>query len=352
MCAPSPPPAPDYAGAAQAQGEANLTAAKQANPNVIGPTGSQTYYTGATNPANYQTQLQRTIQDTQQSIPQWQGGDQSWRDQFNTGPNGSERAAQWYDTTVKSKQAQLADAQRKLDDFKKTGLVPGDPSRPTVIQKLSPEQQALYDQQVKTQGLLGGLGEQGARALQGIVGTPVDFSGAPQTGNYDDTRQNVIDAYMGRANEDYTKRSDQANSDLVAAGIRPGTKAYADNQQMIERAKNDAYQQAEIQGGNAASQAYNMDAARRQQAISELLAQRQTPLNEISALMSGSQVQNPFAMPTAQGQVPQAAPIFAAQNAAGQYGTDVYNQQAAQAGNLQSGLFGLGGAGLQAYGMR
>jgi hypothetical protein len=184
------------------------------------------------------------------------------------------------------------------------------------------------------------------------VGTPIDFSGAPQTGSYEDTRKKVIDAYMGRANEDYAKQSDSAQSNLIAAGIRPGTKAYADNQQMIERSKNDAYNQAEIQGGNAASQAYNMDAARRQQAISEQLAQRQTPLNEISALLSGSQVSNPFAMPTAQGQVPQAAPLFAATNAAGQYGTDVYNVQAAQQGNLMSGLFGLGGAGITAYGLK
>ena len=43
---PSPPPAPDYTGAAQAQGAANVEAARlsarMANPNIIGPYGSQT----------------------------------------------------------------------------------------------------------------------------------------------------------------------------------------------------------------------------------------------------------------------------------------------------------------------
>ena len=43
---PSPPPAPDYQGAAVAQGAANVEAArasaKLSNPNIIGPTGSQT----------------------------------------------------------------------------------------------------------------------------------------------------------------------------------------------------------------------------------------------------------------------------------------------------------------------
>lgn len=226
----------------------------------------------------------------------------------------------------------------------------GDPNTPTITQTFSPEQQALYEQSTRTKRLLGGLGEQGATALQGVVGQQVDFSGAPQTGSYDTTRQRVIDAYMSRANEDYGKATDQTNSDLIAAGIRPGTKAYADRQQMNERARNDAYQQAEIQGGNAASQAYGVDEARRRQAITEQLAQRQTPLNEVTALLSGSQVSNPFTMPgyasTAQ---PQAAPIFGATTAAGNYTSDLYNAQAAQQGNLMQGLFGLGSSAITRF---
>lgn len=46
MCAPSPPPPPDYAGAAVAQGAANKDAAiassQLSNPNIVGPTGRQT----------------------------------------------------------------------------------------------------------------------------------------------------------------------------------------------------------------------------------------------------------------------------------------------------------------------
>ena len=46
MCAPSPPPAPDYAGQAKEQGVANIQAAKVQgkinNPNVVSPYGTQT----------------------------------------------------------------------------------------------------------------------------------------------------------------------------------------------------------------------------------------------------------------------------------------------------------------------
>ena len=276
MCAPSPPPAPDYGAAAREQGAANLETARAQgrinNPNINNPYGTQT--------------------------TTWEG-----------------------DT-------------------------------PTLTQTFSPEQQALYNQSTATQQQLGQVAGQGAQALQGVVGTGVDFSGAPQTGSYDATRKSVIDAMMGRANEDYTKRTDMDRSNLIAAGIRPGSKAYADNQQMIERARNDARQQAEIAGGNAASQAYGVDEARRKQAITEQLAQRQTPLNEITALLSGSQVSNPFTMPGyAQNTQVGQTPVFGAAQAQGDWTSDLYNAQAGAAGNQQSGLFGLGGSGIMAGAM-
>jgi hypothetical protein len=305
MCSSNPPPAPDYAGAATAQGAANKDAAIAAsnlnNPNVVGPYGSQTYTEGAN---------------------------------------------------------------------------PGD--RPTVTQTLSPAQQAILDKSNEVKGLLGGLGVQGATSLQGTIGKPIDFSGAPQakaldfsglpqTQDYNSTRNNVINAMMSRTNEDYAKQKDQTNSDLIASGIRPGTKAYADQMQMIERSRNDARNQAEISGGNAAAQAYGVDANRRQQgvseltnqfssdtqrrkdAISEMLSQRGVPLNEITALMSGSQVSNPFANPGYSAANIAPAPIFGATDAAGNYNADIYNAKAGQKAGLQSGLFGLGGAAINAF---
>lgn len=273
--APSPPPPPDYAGAATAQGAANketaIASSRLNNPNVVNPYGTQSWTEG-TNP----------------------------------------------------------------DD------------RPTLTQTLSPEQQALYQKGMESKGLLADLGVQGSTALKGVVGTGVDFSGAPAGAQGSEAiRQRVIDAAMSRANEDYGKQTDQMNSDLIARGIRPGTKAYADSQQMIERSRNDARNQAEVAGGNAASQAYSMDAQRRKDAIAEILAQRQTPLNEINALMSGSQVSNPFAVPgAAQNTNIAPPPIFGAAQAQGQANQNAYNAQAAGGQGMMSGLFQLGAAGI------
>ena len=274
---PSPPPAPDYAGAAVAQGAANKESAIASNllnnPNVNNPYGTQTFV----------------------------GGE--------------------------------------------------DGTRPTMTQTFSPEQQGLYDKSVQSKGLLADLGIQGAGALQGVVGKNLDLSGASAApGGAEATRQRVIDAMMGRANEDYGKQTDQLNSDLIARGIRPGTKAYSDAQQMVERSRNDARNQAEVAGGNAASQAYTMDAQRRKDSIAEILAQRQTPLNEINALLSGSQVSNPFAVPgAAQNTNIAPAPIFGAAQAQDQHNTGVYNAQQASGNSFTNGLFGLGAAGIKAF---
>src|SRR3990167_6239765 len=104
---PSPPPAPDYAGAATAQGAANretaVATAKLGNPNVISPYGSQTVSYGGT---------------------------------------GAEE-----------------------------GLIP------TVTQTLSPDSQAIFDQQQQVRRALAGLSQQGITTAQGTMGTPFNFTG-------------------------------------------------------------------------------------------------------------------------------------------------------------------------------
>jgi hypothetical protein len=277
MCSPSPPPAPDYTGAAVAQGIANQEAATASsrlnNPNVVNPYGTQTWTEGA------------TAQD-----------------------------------------------------------------RPTMTQTFSPQQQALYDQSMQTKGLLGGLGTQGATALQGVIGNNLDLSGAPAApGSADQTRQGAYDAIMSRVNEDTTGQRDQRNSELIAAGIRPGTKAYDDAQNLIGRQYNDARQQAILASGQEGQRDFNMDTQRRKDAVAELLLGRQTPLNEINALMSGSQVSNPFAVPgAAQNSNVAPAPLFGGAQAQGTADMNQYNAEAARSNAMMSGLFSLGGAAIGA----
>lgn len=216
--------------------------------------------------------------------------------------------------------------------------------RPTMVQEFSPEQQALYNQSVQTKGLMGDLGIQGANALGDVIGQNLDLSSLPAApGDASATRDSVYNAMMSRVNEDIGRSIDQKNSDLIAAGISPGTQAYDNAMAQIERGRTDARNQALLSSGSEAQRDYQMDSDRRRTALSEMLAGRQTPLNEINALLSGSQVSNPFAVPNAAQNTQVApAPQFAATQAQYQGNLNQYNAQQAGMGNMMSGLFGLG----------
>lgn len=210
---------------------------------------------------------------------------------------------------------------------------------PTVTQTYSPEQQKIFD--INQQGQLGlaEVGRDSVNRIGGILGQDVNFN--RDLGTQSQGRQEVIDAMMSRVNQDIGRRTDNTESTLIARGIPRGSEAWNREMDTIERGRNDALQQAIVGADSRA-----MDD--RRQAITEMMAQRQTPLNEISALRSGSQVA-PLQFQNFSGQNVGAAPVFNAANASSQYGTDVYNAQAAQAGNTMGGLFKLGAAAIPLF---
>lgn len=274
MSKPKPPPAPDYAGAATAQGVANKEAAiatsQLSNPNIISPEGTRTV---------------------------------SYANDPNT----------------------------------------GNPI-PTITNQYSPELQKNFEYQTQLQGLMSQLGITGAEKAQGVLGEKLDFSGAPSLpGNAEDTRSKVIDAMMSRVNTDLDRRTDTTRSNLIASGIRPGTEAYSREMDGIDRSRNDARNQAILSAGTEAQRDYGQDMGRRQQTITELLAQRQTPLQEINALRSGSQI-NPLQFQNFSGANVAPAPVYGATQAAGDYGTDVYNTKVGSKNAQMEGLFKLGAA--------
>lgn len=319
----SPPPAPDYAGMAKEQGQANLDAAiatgKLNNPQVISPYGTQTVqYGGGVNQAQYDKDLAA-----------WQ--------------SLQDRA--WSEGNIAQRKAAQKTPKPELKDY-----TLGDPAIPTVTQRFSPEQQALYNMEVGNKLSLGDLAATGIGNAQGVLGTAVDYSGAPaMPTDVNALRTQATNAMMQRPLEDYARNKEQLNSNLIAAGLRPGSKAYDDRMNLLNRQLTDAQMQAQVTGGQEASRQAALAQMLRQQYLGEYQAKRQTPLNEITALLSGSQVQNPFSMPGyAQNANMQPAPVFAAGNALGNYQSDIYNAEAAQQGGMQSGLFGLGAAGITA----
>lgn len=311
MCAPSPPAPPDYTAAARTQGSENretaLFNAQLNNPNITNPYGTQTVSYGTFDQPAYD----QAMEDYNFRLRR---GDQNLtmpsRDQFTNNPN-----------------------------------------TPNITQTYSPEQQAIFDQQNQAKLGLGQLANTGVGSLGEVIGKNVDLSGIRAIPRSGEVNQRVIDAMMSRVNDDYGRATDQRQSDLIAAGIRPGTKAYDDAMQLLQRGRNDAAQQAVLAGYDQGGKTFGQDTQSRAMELADYYAGRQTPLNEITALMSGSQVANPFTIGGYNaGAQAQAAPLFGATQATGDWNTGIYNARAAQQGNLQQGLFGLGAAGLMALG--
>jgi len=282
----SAPKAPDYVGAAQAQGVSNkevaLYNAKANNPNIVNPYGTQSV--------------------------SWQG------------------------------------------DYKK-GYTP------TLRQNLSPAQQKIFDAQNAAKRELSYAGVNAAKNIHKNLASKINFSKLPGNNTVTSTdpnkiRNDAVNAMMSRVDNDTTAQRNAKNSELIAAGIRPGTAAYDAAMTGIDRQYNDARQQAILAGGQEASRDYaikqgdfGMSQAGRNQAIFEMMQQRQVPINEINALLSGSQVNSPFAggLGYQPGTNAQSAPMFGAVQAQGQAQQNQYNQQQAQQNsniNAGAGLVG------------
>ena len=306
MPTPKAPPAPDYVGAAVAQGVANKEAAvatgKINNPNVINPYGSQTVTWGT---------------DDRAAIPPPKGSTPAQIAAWNANP---------------------------AHQFKK-----GTDAVPTVVQKLSPEQQRLYITKTAGQQMLAEGGLNLGNQAKVAMAKPLSFKGAPAAPkNALQTRNAVFNATMERVNTDTAGQRDAANSNLIAAGIRPGTAAYSTAMDTINRGYNDARMQAVLGAGQQAAQDYGQNMQNRTQGISEILALRQTPMNEASALQSGTQVSNPFAggLGYQAGANMNAAPIAQGIANQGQAAQNMYNvQQAGANSNLSAGAGLLGSIG-------
>ncbi len=190
----------------------------------------------------------------------------------------------------------------------------------TATQTLSPEQQAIKTQSDASKLNLSTLANTQSGFLQDYMSKPFD-------GSNDATEARLIDLGSKRLQPMLDQRRQANEADLINRGIRPGSDNYASAQTQEGQNENDAYNQLLLSGN--------------QQAFQQGQAIRQEPLNEITALLSGSQVSQPNYVNAQQ-------PTIPTTDVAGLINTN-YNQklQAWQQNNANSqgmlgGLFSLG----------
>jgi hypothetical protein len=266
----------------------------------------------------------------------------------------------------------------------------------TYRETLSPQQQALYDAQVKSQlgqsELLGQGTERLTEALEKQYSLPpgsltTNITGGDRTGaldyarglaqrsvgdNYNNTVADATYNQQRRYLDVDTQRADRAlQARLAEQGFVPGTPGYAQAMEVFQDTNNRAYgnardtavQQGYAQGntqlglqtgiagllGNLNNQSLSGEIAAgtfenqaRQQQIAEQLQLRNQPLNELNALRTGAQVAGPT------GQAQYSTPNLANTDVIGAYNNKyqgdlgAYNAETAQNNGIFGGLVDLG----------
>jgi len=186
----------------------------------------------------------------------------------------------------------------------------------TATTSLSAAQQAIKDQTDAASLNLGTIANERTNFLKDYLSKPFSVNA--------ETENKLYELGSKRLDPRFAQEQDALRTQLISSGLRPGTAAFDQQMQQFGQTKNDAYNNLALTG--------------RQQAFNESSYERAQPLNEISALMSGAQVQQPQ---------------FASTPQTGVGGVDYtglvnnkYQADVAKSNAGMGGLFGLASAGL------
>lgn len=193
---------------------------------------------------------------------------------------------------------------------------------------LSPQEQAKQDQQWEFDKLSNNLGINQTKKLTGLLDTPFKL------GN-EATESRLMELGSKRLDPMLERRTNALETKLYNQGVMPGTEAYREAMAENTRGSNDAYDQLLLTGRGMAN--------------NELTAERNQPINEITALMSGGQVNQPQFGNTPQTSVANTDVAGITQQGYDNSLTD-WKAQNASRNAMMGGLFSLGGAALGGWG--
>lgn len=349
-----PPPAPDYAAAARAQGEANLQSTIASNvmgrPNELTPLGSRTWKQTGTyqvpgaegNPAvdipTWQSQVNLTPQgqerfDQEQRITGQLG---------NVAEQGLERVggavAQPFDMSQVRARGDVPQAMGGLPGMPAQSQSPGItqiPGQNQVGDALYRQQTRYMDPQYEQQGnaLENKLVNQGLQRGTEAFDTAMRNFGMDKERAYGDARDRSI---LASGNEQ--SRQFGLGAQQFGQGMAAGAQEFGQGAQQFGMGLAGQGQQFGQQ-----AQGFGLGEQQRGQQIAEQAYMRGLPLNELNALRTGAQVNMPQFQPYASANV-QPAPIMQGAMAQGQADINAYNAQQAQGGAFMGGLMQLGGA--------
>ena len=382
MGKPSAPPAPDYAAAATAQGVANQKAGQQTavlnNPNIISPYGNQTvsYDTAGGYDGTPQPTITQTLTpDAQAALTAQQGVQRSLADlgqqgvstaqrimgtPFNySGPDiqtslGPQGPLNYGPTMGQYGMAGGINADQygnlktgaDMSGVAKMPVNAGTTGQAAIMARLQPQ----IDQQTKATAQT--LANQGITPGSEAYNNAMREQQQGQNDLYSQAALQGIGLDMSANQQGYGQAMGQAGMYNAAMGQGYGQGMGA--QQLANQAMGQNYGQAGTSAGmynQAAAQGYNQNLGAAQfgntaaqQAMQQQLGLYNVPLNQITALMSGSQIQAPqFQQYSGGGQIG-AAPVAQAATNQGNYDTAAYNAKMGALGSLYGGIGSIAGA--------
>lgn len=188
----------------------------------------------------------------------------------------------------------------------------------------SPTEQNIYDLGAQSRQNIAQIATDQSARIGNLLNT--NFNPSAEAG------QRLFDLGRQRLDPMFEQRQQQLEQQLANRGVTAGSEAYDRAMQNFNQGRNDAYNQLALTGD--------------QQAFQQASYLRAQPINEISALMSGSQVSQPSTGPQQQTNMANTdvAGIYQ-NNFNNQMG--IYNAEMNQQNAMFGGLAGITGAGLR-----
>lgn len=187
------------------------------------------------------------------------------------------------------------------------------------VSSYSPTEQGIYETGAQTRQNLSNIGSSQSAKIGELLNTPYNLNEA--------TQNKISGIQKSFLDPQWQEEQARLESQLINKGVRPGSAAYDNSMRDFSTNKQRAYNQSYLDAYKTAE--------------SSSMAERNQPINEITALMSGSQVAQPGYTNTPQPGVAPTDVIGAQQQSLNQQNLG-YQAQVGQQSGLMNGLFGLG----------
>lgn len=191
---------------------------------------------------------------------------------------------------------------------------------------LDPTAQETLDTQLELSNQMGDLALSQTDLVNQTYSQPMDLSSVQETADA------AYAALTARLDPQWEASQASQENALVNQGLVPGGEGYDAAMANFNNAKTDAYQQANLAAIATMPQTYQLASSIYEQ-----------PLNQLNAIRTGAQIQNPVFTTTPTTDYSTAASQQAA------YDLGLYNTGVASENSFLSGLMGLAGAGITAW---